>query len=148
MKTPKTLFTPQSLTSSCCPSQSYIVQGARSWQPYWQSSCTSANAPFPFCSPYYSDPAFYNLQYLLQTKLTDNRLLILKWPLFIAITLGALFHYLLVGYAIADHAGNYDTRRSAFDYIFSFRSNPISWSSKGLAVVAIYSNVAEYYALI
>lgn len=53
----------------------------------------------------------------------------------------------LIGYVDSDWGGDYTTRKSITDYLFTFGNTPISWSSKLQKSVAISSCEAEYMAL-
>ena len=50
----------------------------------------------------------------------------------------------LAGYTDSDWAGDLDTRRSTSDYLFSFGSTIVSWSSKLQLTVALSTCEAEY----
>ncbi|CAI7796873.1 unnamed protein product [Closterium sp. NIES-53] len=54
----------------------------------------------------------------------------------------------LIGYVVADHAGDSDNRRSRTGYIYRFEPiEPISWQSSKQELIALSSAEAEYIAL-
>jgi hypothetical protein len=52
----------------------------------------------------------------------------------------------LLGYKDSDWAGDNSDRRSTVGYLFQLGSGPISWSSKKVKTLALYSCEAEYIA--
>jgi hypothetical protein len=50
----------------------------------------------------------------------------------------------VTGYCDADYTGDYDTKRSITDYVFSLGSEAVSWCSKREPTVSLSKTEAKY----
>lgn len=67
------------------------------------------------------------------------------------ITLGFIYkmggsNFGLAGYSDADFAGEVNTRRSTFEYLFLLAGGPVTWSSRRQRLVTLSTTEAEYVA--
>ena len=53
----------------------------------------------------------------------------------------------LIGYYDSDFAGDYDTRKSTYSYLFKFNNSPISWKTKRQSTIALSITEAEFNSL-
>ena len=53
----------------------------------------------------------------------------------------------LIGYCDSDFAGDYDTRKSTYGYLFKFNNSLISWKTKRQSIIALSITEAEFNSL-
>ena len=53
----------------------------------------------------------------------------------------------LIGYCDSDFAGDYDTRKSTYSYLFKFNNSPISWKTKRQSIITLSTTKAEFNSL-
>jgi hypothetical protein len=54
---------------------------------------------------------------------------------------------ILEGFSDSDFAGDYDTRKSTYGYLFKFNNAPISWKTKRQSTIALSTTEAEFNSL-
>ena len=81
------------------------------------------------------------------TKAVKTILQYLKGSRERGITYGGQEEPLVEGYSDSDWAGDKESRKSTFGFIFMLNGGPVSWCSKKQATVALSSTEAEYIAL-
>ena len=54
---------------------------------------------------------------------------------------------ILTGFCDSDFAGDYDTRKSTYSYLFQFNNSPISWKTKRQSTIALSTTEAEFNSM-